>query len=156
MALNVATLVSTLASGPQASAADVAVIQNVSSTKRTPTQPRCRKSRTLFLTSTRICRRCCSRHTLGTQCCQRASRLRESDSDHGEQFCCINSPGRAFGFSFNFAESPHASTSWRESLKEAVEPANLRADRKYRARWGPDSSPRMVEDADLRLSEIDR
>ena len=30
MALNVATLVSTLASGPQASAADVAVIQNVS------------------------------------------------------------------------------------------------------------------------------
>ncbi len=70
-------------------------------------------------------------------------------------FCCINSPDRAFGFSFNFAESPHASASWRESLKEAVEPANLRANRKYRARWGPDSSPRMVEGTDLRLSEID-
>jgi len=92
---------------------------------------------------------------LGTQCCQRASRLRESDSDYGEQFCCINSPDRAFGFSFNFAESPQASASWRESLKEAVEPANLRANRKYRARWRPDSSPRMVEGTDLRLSEID-
>jgi hypothetical protein len=91
MALNVATLVSTLVSGPQASAADVAVIQNVSAQanrdlslvqslyseyKANPNAPTLQKSRTLFLTSIRICWRCCSRHTLGTQCCQRASRLR--------------------------------------------------------------------------------
>ena|SRR5437762_4469677 len=61
MALNIATLVSTLAAGKQASTADVAVIQNISaqasrdlnllqslltSTKPVRTTPRCRRSRT--------------------------------------------------------------------------------------------------------------
>ena len=171
MALNVAALVSTLVSGPQASAADVAVIQNVSAQasrdlsllqslyseyKANPNATTLQKIQNVISDlNQNMPALLQSAHIGNPVLSARITAAVNLILTTVNSFCCINSPDRAFGFSFNFAASPHASASWRESLKEAVEPANLRANRKYRARWGPDSSPRMVEGTDLRLSEID-
>jgi hypothetical protein len=89
MALNIATLVSVLSAGKQASAADAAVIQNISAQasrdlnllqslyseyKASPNGTTLQKIRNVISALTRTCRRC-SQRTSGTQCCRRESPL---------------------------------------------------------------------------------
>jgi len=120
MALNIATLVSTLAAGQQASTGDIAVIQNISA----------QASRDLNLLQTLY-----SEYKAGPSATTLKNQDRgcgESDSDYREQFCRFDATVFCCDFTQNFlGASPSC-----ERVEEAMEPAGLCAYRQSCAGCG--------------------